>query len=264
MQLFDRVVELKVGNTDIMGLDIAFEIEKDLSPEPNPCHIEIYNLGPDNRAGLSKYGQVPVVLKAGYRDGVGVIFCGDMLRVTHLKEGPAWKTVLASGDGAMAIQTKRIGKSYTKGTPVKTVVDDLAKQMGFTHGHSLEKLNALSKVLERSFVVSGNPMVEITRLLSRHQMTASIQNGSLQVLEKGGSIQKEAILLSAETGLISTPEPGSKGEITIRTLLIAELVPGRQVFVESTVFNGLLSVQQVRFSGATFGQQWESEIIGKV
>ena len=74
MRLFDRVVELKVGNTEIAGLDIAFEIEKDLSPEPNPCHVDIYNLSADNRSVLSKYGNVPVLLKAGYRDHVGVIF----------------------------------------------------------------------------------------------------------------------------------------------------------------------------------------------
>ncbi len=36
MRLFDRVVELRVGDTDINGLDISFEIEKDESPSPNP------------------------------------------------------------------------------------------------------------------------------------------------------------------------------------------------------------------------------------
>src|SRR5580658_7301416 len=129
MKLFDRVIELTVGQTHIAGLDIAFEIEKDESLAPNPCHIEIYNLSSANRAILSKYTQVPVVLKAGYSESVGLIFKGDMLRCIHFKESTSWKTVLASGDGAMAIQTQRIDKSYSKGTPIKDIVEDLAQRI---------------------------------------------------------------------------------------------------------------------------------------
>jgi hypothetical protein len=130
MNLFDRVVELRVGDTDITGLDIAFEIEKDESPEPNPCHVEIYNLSSENRATLSKYQNVPVLLKVGYKGRVGVIFQGDMMRCHHVHEQASWKTVLASGEGLLAIQTKRINKNYAKGTPIKTVIEDLARQMG--------------------------------------------------------------------------------------------------------------------------------------
>jgi hypothetical protein len=32
MKLFDRVIEVTVGDTIIKGLSIAFEIEKDFSP----------------------------------------------------------------------------------------------------------------------------------------------------------------------------------------------------------------------------------------
>lgn len=264
MRLFERVVELTVGKTDIRGLDVGFEIEKDLSPEPNPCHVEIYNLAPENRATLSKQSHVPIVLKAGYKDNIGVIFCGDMLRISHVKEGPNWKTLIASGDGAMAMQTKRINKSYAQGTPIKTVVEDLAKQMDFKHGSSTQKLHDLTKILNRSFMVSGNPMAEISRLLAPHNRRVSVQNGVLQILEKDGFIQKEAILLSAETGLLSTPEIGTKGEITVRAIIMADFVPGRRLFVDSSVFKGFLIIQQVRFSGATFGEQWESELVGKV
>src|SRR5580704_10033232 len=121
MKLFERVVELRVGDTEIAGLDIAFEIEKDLKPEPNPCHIEIYNLGPKNREVLSKYKRVPILLRAGYQGHVSVIYDGNLIRCTHIKEGPTWKTMLTNGDGAMAIQSTRINKSFAKGTPVKTV-----------------------------------------------------------------------------------------------------------------------------------------------
>ncbi len=260
MKLFDRVVELKVGETDITGLDIAFEIEKDENPEPNPCHIEIFNLGPANRATLSKYKQVPVLLKAGYKGQVEIIFQGDMLRCAHIKEGPNWKTVLASGDGALAMQTKRIDKSYAKGTPLKTVVEDLAKQMGLSANNTLSHLEELNQVLSRSFVASGNPMAEVTRLLSSQHIKASVQNQALLLRKRNRPLQKEAINLSADTGLLASPEIGSKGAITIQSVLMPELQPGRKVHINATTFQGFVTIEMVRFTGSNFGQDWETTI----
>lgn len=260
MNLFERVIELKVGETDITGLHIAFEIEKDETPEPNPCHVEIFNLGTDNRAILSKYKHVPVLLKAGYKNSVGIIFQGDMLRCTHLKEGPNWKTILATGDGALAIQTKRTNKTFTKGTPIKTVVEDLAKQMGLPSNHALNQLEELSRTLSRSFVVSGNPMAEVARLLSCQGIKASVQNQTLQIRRAKEPLQKEAISLSTGSGLISSPEMGAHGEMVVRSVLMPELSPGRKVHVDSASFKGFATIKTVRFLGANFGDAWETKI----
>src|SRR5690606_7824547 len=199
MNLFERIVELRVGETDITGLDIAFEIEKDETPEPNPCHVEIFILAADNRAILSKCKHVPILLKAGYKNSVGVIFQGDMLRCSHIKEGPNWKTVLASGDGALAIQTKRINKTFSKGTPIKTVVEDLAKHIGLPSNQALHHLEELNQTLERSFFVAGSPMAEVTRLLSNRGIKASVQNQTWQIRRADEPIQKEAVSLSADS-----------------------------------------------------------------
>jgi len=260
MILFDRVVELKVGDTEIIGLDIAFEIEKDESPEPNPCHVDIYNLGPENRTTLSKYKYVPVLLKAGYRDQVGVLFQGDMLRCTHVKEGPTWKTILASGDGAMAIQTKRLDKNYAKGTHLKTVVEDLAKQMGLPLNSALGHIKELSQTLSKGFAASGNPMKDICRALSGMHIKVSVQNQSLQLRKKIEPLQKEAVSLSDKTGLISSPEMGSNGELIVKSLLMADFLPGRKVYIDSGAYKGFSVIQAVRFVGSNFGTEWESEL----
>jgi hypothetical protein len=254
--LYERVVELRVGDTEITGLDIAFEIEKDESPEPNPCHIEIYNLGPENRATLSKYRHVPVLLKAGYRGQVGVLFQGDMMRCMHVKEGPTWKTILASGDGAMAMQTKRIDKNYARGTPLKVVVEDLAKQMGLPFGGALENFKELGELLSKGFAASGNPMKDLTRLLFGKQLTASVQNRSLQIRKNNEPLQKEAILLRDDTGLIASPERGAHGEVNVNSLIMADLLPGRQVHIASAVFNGFGTIKTVHFNGSNFGAEW--------
>ena len=200
MKLFERVVELKVGETTITGLDIAFEIEKEETPEPNPCHVEIFNLSADNRATLSKYKHMPVLLKAGYKNSIGVIFQGDMIRCSHLKEGSNWKTVLAIGDGALAIQTKRMSEHQSFGAKSKT----------------------------------------------------------LQMRRSKEPLQKEAITLSVDSGLIASLEMGAHGEITLRSVLMAEFLPGRKIHVESASFKGFATIKVVRFSGVNLGKEWEA------
>lgn len=263
MKLFERLVGLTVGDTHITGLDIAFEIEKDLSSEPNPCSVEIFNLSPENRSILSKYDRVWVMLRAGYKDSVGLIFKGDMLSIRHLKEGPTWKTVLASGDGANAIQTARTKKSYAKGTPVKTVVKDLAEQLKLPHDNAIKQIEDLQSKLEKGFMVSGGIMHSMTSIL-QGKASVSIQDGKLQILKKGEALQKEALVLSSDSGLLSTPEIGSKGEMTLKTVILPELSPGRKVIIRSSVFNGLATIQSVRFSGTNFGENWECEVGVKI
>ncbi len=260
MRLFDRQISLRVGETEINGLDIRFEIEKDETSAPNPCQIEIYNLNPTNRAILSRYGNVPVLLEAGYSGHLGVIFKGDLVGCQHLKEGTSWKTVLASGDGAMAMQTKRIDKSYVKGTPIKQVVENLAQKIGLPKASPLTHLKELDELSARGFMVSGNPMAELSRILSSKGLKASIQNQSLQIRNNVEPVQKEAIVLNSQSGLIESPEAGTKGEIIVRALLMPDQMPGRQVKIESVVFNGFATIQSVRFIGSNFGAEWEAEM----
>lgn len=260
MKLFDRVVELSVGNTDITGLDISFEIEKDLSPEPNPCHVEIYNLSAKNRQVLSMAGKAPVILMVGYRDKTGIIFQGDMTSLRHEKDGPTWKTILATGDGALAIQTARINKSYSKGTPVKDVIKEIAKQLNLPCDSALKQLENISDILGRGFSLSGCAMDELCRMLEQHGLSASIQNQALQILKHGSSIAGKAISLKADSGLKASPEIGSDKNICMKAVLMPELLPGSQVHVESQTFTGFATIQKVRFSGSNFVDQWETEL----
>jgi hypothetical protein len=261
MRLFDRVVELRVGDTEITGLDITFEIEKDLTPEPNPCHIEIYNLSSKNREILSKYKRVPILLRAGYQGHVSVIYDGDLMRCTHIKEGPSWKTLLTNGEGANAIQSTRINKSFAKGTPVKTVIKEIAKQLKIPSNDALRQLESIADKLNRGFSVSGSPMDELCCLLRQYDYSASVQNNSLQVLKNGQSLEKETINLTPHSGLKSSPEMGTDKKIQAHSVLMPELLPGRKIHIESAAFKGFATIQSIRFEGANFGDAWGAELV---
>jgi hypothetical protein len=202
---------------------------------------------------------MPVLLKAGYKEQVGILFQGDMMRCVHMKEGPTWKTILASGDGVMAMQTKRLDKNYAKATPLKTVVEDLAKQMGLPLGSPIEHIKELDTSLSKGFAASGNPMKDLCRVLSGKQIKLSVQNKSLQMRKKSESLQKEAICLNAHTGLLGSLEISANGEIIVRSLLMAELMPGRKIYIDSGVVTGFATIVAVCFMGSNFDLQWETE-----
>ena len=191
---------------------------------------------------------------------MGVLFEGDMLRCHHMQEKASWKTVLANGDGMLAIQTKRINKSYAKGTPIRTVIEDLAKQMGLPLNSPLGHLKELSQALSNKFAASGNPMKDLAHILKGKKFNVSVQNRSLQVRKKDEPLQKEAISLSAETGLIASPDLGTKGELIVRSLLMPDFSPGRKVHISSETFKGFATIEKVRFTGSTFDQEWEAEM----
>ncbi|MEI6806470.1 MAG: hypothetical protein WCK49_08200 [Myxococcaceae bacterium] len=78
---FSRVAELSVGDTKISGLDISFFVEKTLTQEANTAEIKIYNLNAVNRKTLRDQQHIPVLLKAGYENSVGLLFKGDLTQV---------------------------------------------------------------------------------------------------------------------------------------------------------------------------------------
>lgn len=89
----------------------------------------------------------------------------------------------------------------------------------------------------------------------------SVQNSALQILKKGQALQKDAISLGAESGLMSSPEIGSKSEITLRAVLMSEYAPGRLVHIDSASYKGFLLIEKVRFTGANFSDEWEAEMV---
>jgi len=181
-----------------------------------------------------------------------------MMSCSHIKEGPTWKTILASGDGAVVIQSARINKSFTKGTPVKTVIGEIAKQLDLPCNNVLKQLKGLMEKLPRGFSVSGNAMDELNRMLGQRGYNVSVQNNVLQVAERGEALAKRAISLTANSGLKGTPQLGSDNTMQVQAVLMPELLPGVKVHIESSVFSNFSIIQSLRIEGANFGEEWHT------
>lgn len=251
-----------MGDTQIRNLDISFFVEKTLTPEPNTAEIKIWNLNPSNRKTLQDQKHIPVLLKAGYQNSVGLLFKGDLTEVFSQREGPDWVTTVRSGDGLVALRSAQIQQSFKAGTSAFDVLKSIAKTLGISTGDALNKLERLGlKNLDNSMAISGNSMQQLHQALKPLGLEASIQDNALQILVSKQALEQTAVLLSPETGLLGFPQFSNHGVLRAQALLNHELFPGRKIKLETReIKEPLFAIQRVNFRGDTAGLDWTVDI----
>lgn len=255
--LFGRSASLTVGVPGEQGkkftdLRITFDIEKSIEANPNSGKISIFNLSEQSRALFEQKGAT-VILMAGYTIPE-LIFSGDVKKPLNNRSGPDWITEIEAGDGETAYQEARIDKSYTPGTSVRQIVTDLGKQLGTSVG---EIKGVTAETFVQGFVASGPVRKYLDEMTEKQGLKWSIQDNALQILPKGDSTTEEAVVLSADSGLVGNPKKKDKG-IEFQCLLQPKLKPGRKVIIISKTVNGTYTVQKVRHNGDTEGGEWYS------
>lgn len=280
----DRVV---IDNT----LDIDFKIEKTDKKEPNKAEIKVYNLNPDHRGELlrmsgtqidkSKRKPIYVELDAGYEEDHGVIFSGDLRNLETRVEKTDVLTVVFGHDGGHKFKTSTIEKSFAKGTPLATAIIACATAMGVGLGNVNEvsgtaTIPGLGKTLPHGIVLAGPAQAQLDRLLKSSALDWSIQDNNLVVTERGKPLNRSAIRLAPDTGLIGSPEtqvetdvvpgkaapPKNKHGIKCKALIQPGFYPKRKVVLDSESFKDAgFMISSVTFNGQSSGNDWYSEMI---
>lgn len=267
--LFGRQAAVTIDTLRVTGLDMKFRIDKSLKPSPNKAKIEVFNLNPDHRAQFQRDGSIQARLEVGY-DGSPLqqLFLGILRRGYSVYEPPDWRTIVTSGDGEDKHRKSRVSRSYAAGTTVEKVVTDAAEDLGVGIGNALDELagaalrGGLSE-FSAGKVIAGQASKVVRGLLRSVGKEYSIQDGALQVLPIGGALATTAVLLTPDTGLIGSPEPGTEGRIKARALLQPEIFPGRQIEIRSRQVSGFYRAEVCSYVGDTAGQDWYVDIEGK-
>lgn len=266
IELFGRRAVLTVGTTQIDGLRMSFVIDQTDKPEPNGTEISVYNLSETTRGKVQDQG-LPLKLEAGYNEDISQIFDGDIRKdgVSSRRDSADWITTFKALDGGEAFRNARIQESFAAGTKLRPVLEKLAKSMGVGLGNSLDKLRggdvlgSLSEFFSGA-TLSGKSSAEMERMFRSVGYDYSVQDGELQVTTLGSATDKTAILLSSETGLIGSPEPGAKAITKIRSLLQSDIRPRRKLKLDTEALNGFYVVRRVKHTGDTHGPAWYSDI----
>lgn len=89
MRQFGRQLKLVIGSknesVEITNLRVQFEVQKTLTPEPNPAIIRIYNLNSSNRNRLTSKEFNCCALSVGYEE-LRMIYSGDIIEVNTIRK----------------------------------------------------------------------------------------------------------------------------------------------------------------------------------
>ena len=274
--LFPRASYLQVHTLVIRGLDIEFSVARSLKPEQNTAEVTIYNLSRENRKQLQEVpGDVVVKLHAGYlgpdptTPTVGgndapildqvlpMIFLGKLRQISNVREGADWITRISSGDGDG--KDRPIAFSLGPGASLTDAIKRITGELQVGIGNAAQAILGTSESFAGGVVAFGPGDKELERLLRSIGKEYSVQNGELQVLDKGRPVNTPAI----EIRPLGSPEIGTKGEVKARTFLTSQIYPGRQVRLVSESVSGYFRVETATYSGQTAGHDWFVDFEGK-
>ncbi len=267
-ELFGRRYELQIDDLKITGLDVSFEVGKSLSARtPNHAEVRVFNLAASTRKKLQELDDVFVELRAGYeKGGLPVIFRGDLREAVSVREGTEWVTTINAGDGQKARKISRINRTFPPGTSVADVIVACGKALRIDMGNA--QLQALRAKLRGSksnrfangYVATGDALSQLDRACRSCGIEWSIQDNELQLLVIGKPLEQAVVVLRADTGLVGSPERGSKGITHARCLMIPELYPGRSVKLDAQQLKGVYRIETTKHVGDTAAQDWYVEL----
>ena len=263
---FQPKYKVQIGEVVIEHLDVKFSIERSLRKEPNTCDLLVWNLNDNNRANIALADDLAVRIDAGHTDHIGTIFQAKVRKRHSTWVRPDWITTIEAGDGERAMQQSRINKSYAKGTKLETVLKDVAESMGIGLGNLKKRLSegvSLADIADEftnGITVSGNSYKELQQLANSADMQVSIQNEVLQILRKGAALSDFSVKLNHNTGMIGSPAIGEKGVLEVRSLLNPDIVPGRQIELESVSANGRFVAYKCVYTGDLSSDEWYVDV----
>lgn len=281
---FNRKAKLVVGSPDAGGLEIielriSFNVELSLVGFPSTATIQVYNLNKSNRNKIREEF-TKIFLYAGYEENVSLIFSGDLINVTHEKQGPDWITNLFCGDAMKSINNSTVSKTLPPGQTTESIFNELVNEMeGVTKGvtEGLKDCITKKRSLLRGLVLSGNVKDWLDKLSENCGFDYSINNDVIETTVKDKPLSDDPIIeIRQDNGMIGSPELTEIG-VKVKSLMIPQLKLGRQIEVKSisakinvgnlvfrkipaTIGEGIYRADKIQHIGDTRGNDWFTNI----
>lgn len=280
-----RKISLVVGSNAGAGLDLSslrikFSTKKGDLQTPNTADIRVYNLSDDTVQRVQREF-TRVILQAGYQDNLGIIFRGNIKQVRRGREnGTDTFLDIFAADGDAAYNFATVNKTLAAGSGQKDVVATCAgamQQHGVTQGAMPD---LAGPQLPRGQALYGMARDYMRTSAQSTDTSWSIQDGQLTMIPRTGYLAGQAVVLTAKTGLIGTPEQTQEG-IRAKALLNPQIRIGTRVKIDNksilrakldmnyTAINmrpkvandGFYRVLAAEHTGDTHGQDWYTNIL---
>ena len=282
-----RDISLVIGKSGGSGIDlskqrISFDILKTDTETPNKGVVRVWNLSDDTAQKIRDEFDT-LVLNAGYKSKIGLVYSGNITQVRRLREGVVDKILeVTLGDGDKAYVYAMVNKTLAAGAKqldILTAAVDSMKEYGVELG-SIPDLGSVE--LPRGKVVYKNARDVIADVCKSTDTTWSIQNGRVELIPKTGTLPGQATLISPSTGMIGSPKQTSKG-LEVSCLLNTDIRIGGTIKVEGEIeevqketqkeakdskkqpaklaSDGVYRVIQCRYIGDTWQNTWYCQMV---
>jgi len=283
--LFDRRYTVQVGTMLLQSgtasaLDIRGKVRRGVKvsagatkPQPNTCDLTLFNLSEDHRRtieastvpGASKT-KVPVVLSLGYRGRQSVVFQGELRAGYTVTDGPNTVTELTTGDGDDALTQTRLTLALGRGSSAADGLRAMLQALGVGEGNlatglaRIQEQALAAQLFSRGVVLKGSAAQLMTDFCRAMGLEWSVQGGALQLTARGQPLGGRAILLDADHGMIGSPTVDTKGILSLKTEMIADIAPGVAITLSASGAEGGYRVLSVETSFDTAGNDWGHDI----
>lgn len=267
------------------GLRIAFDVRKGMTPVSDTATIRIWNLSPENRSAISQFtafkryvGQRAddpvrhIEIEAGYQQGTGKIFSGEVRSVLSRKEGPDWVTEIEALAVFELVALTSSQGSISGPVTYHGIVERLLKDAKIKdYTISPEATAELQRNYRADYAYHDSPLQELRRVLSSIGLTYTIDLGVLKIMPFAYPANGSVVVVNESTGLIGVPRPTEHGA-SFRSLLDPKIVPGQLLVVSSAtlaISQGAAPLRPTRYTavgvtciGDTHGGDWYSDVEG--
>lgn len=286
-----RAYELIIGKSGGEGiktgeLRISFKVKKGDTESPNEAKIRVWNLS-DNTLQRAKKEFDRVILQAGYQDNYGLIYSGNIIGKRVIREGGVDTILeLTCGDGDDAYINAVMNKTLKAGAQPKDVIQEVQGSFG-----EYDVQNGDIPDLGGQSLPRGKVMFGMTRKYAREaafttDTSWSIQDGKMTMVKHDSYLPGEAVVLTASTGLIESPEQSNDG-IKVKCLLNPKLRVNGRIKIDNESIqeagvghkkhkkhkedsdkppakldaDGFYRILQIEYDGDSRGQDWYCDIV---
>lgn len=259
---------------------VRFSVDKSDKADLNKATIKIDGLNEDKRRRLVRdpdekpekdkdgkdkptsnqnKGYFPVLLEIGYEGRLETIFRGSIDEAGSVRENDGqFVTMISAMDG---------GEDFLRGFVATSVTSKAAAVdavLGTMPNTKKGKIGAQADI-SRPKVLVGNSMQTIQDMLDPDQRWF-IDDERLNILGGNEVVSGYIPVVSAETGLINTPEADKK-EVTINTFLNPSIKVGglyQLISVTAPHRNGIYKCSLITYSGDFDGSDWYQRVTGEI
>lgn len=237
---------------DLSEMRFRFQTAQQDVESPNTVSIRVYNLSEDTIKKIrGEYSRV--VLQAGYIEApFGVIFDGTIRQYRIGKDNDQISTYLdiLAADGDVAYNFGVVNTTQAAGTTSKQRLDAAVLQAYGPHGVTMGKnmIPPTGGVLPRGKVLFGLARASIRAEAQTQGSTWQIANGKVDIVPLDGYLPGEAVVLTAQSGLIGRVEMTEDG-MRCRALLNPKLIVGGLVKIDNRSINQTVAAKGAEIQG---------------